>query len=417
MKSSSLLSICLGVAVAGAALPVSQATAKPNEGVAVFEYNTKNSTRVRPSALRNAKGRMPILRLNELPSFESARSSRGLKGTSFEVMLPKGEKQKAKRKQPSNYGTYKYPHTTSAVAGLSTPKKGGILHSNTSARPYLTAGKLWMQFSGGWGSCTGSMIGKGIVVTAAHCLYDYGKSGSQPKNTYFVPAATSNSLSSGPIGYWTAAKTYLPACYKNGNCTGGWTSNDVALIKLAGSTSALPWNKGAGIFGYATGVWGWTRGGSFINKNLWLTQITQLGYPGNLGVSSSNTGKSMIRTDSVARFYANGRALNFIWGSQQTQGSSGGPILQNFGRRPYVNSRGWKGYRPNANILTGVTSWGANMPYGHLLGATFWTRSANYPSRYKDTAGKSWGWGPIGYLMRQACGKGYDNLNSAYCGY
>ena len=148
-----------------------------------------------------------------------------------------------------------------------------------------------------------------------------------------------------------------------------------------------------------------------------MAQITQLGYPGNLGYSSKNAGSTMIRTDSVARYYRNGKAKNLVWGSGQTQGCSGGPILQNFGRRPHVTSRGWKGYRPNANILTGVTSWGRNMPNGHLLGATFWTTSANYSKLYKDTAGKRWGYGPIGYLMRQVCGKGYGNLNSAYCGY
>ena len=418
MNKIGFFGLCAGIAVIGSALPMDRAAAAPGEGVAVFEFDAKKSARTSASDLkgiRNAKGRLQIL--DKTQYLGSSRSSQGLRQTPPVVMIPKGERDRSSGRLPTNYGSYKYPHTTSAVAGLSKPKKGGILHSNTSARPYLTTGKLWMQFSSGWGSCTGSMIGKGIVVTAAHCLYTYGKSGTQPKTVYFAPGATANSLSSGPIGYWTAAKIYMPSCYKLGSCIGDWTSNDIALIKLAGRTSSLPSKKGSGIYGYATGTWGWSKGGTYLNKDLWLAQITQLGYPGNLGYSSNNAGSTMIRTDSVARYYKNGNSKNLVWGSGQTQGCSGGPILQNFGRRPHVTSRGWKGYRPNANILTGVTSFGANMPTGHLLGATFWTTSANYSKLYKDTAGKKWGYGPIGYLMRQVCGKGYGNLNSAYCGY
>ena len=409
MKNLGLFGLGVGIAVAGAGLPINQAVAQSGDGAVVIELNT--SERINHAGIKRAKGRLPILK--NIPNLDSTRSSRGLKPTPPLVMVPKGSQERTSR----NYGNYKFPHTTSAVAGLSTPKKGGILHSNTSARPYLTTGKLYMQYSGGVGTCTGSMIGKGIVVTASHCIYSYGKKGSAPKAVYFVPAATANSLNSGPIGYWKASKIYLPQCYVNGNCTGSWYSNDVALLKLAGKTSALPYNKGAGQYGYATGTWGWSKGGSFINSKLWLAQITQLGYPANLGVSSSNPGSSMIRTDSIARYYLNGSARNFLWGSGQTQGSSGGPILQNFGRRPHVTARGWKGHRPNANILTGVTSYGINMPKGHLLGATFWTTSVNYPSLYKDTAGKAWGYGPLGFLMRQVCGKGHGNLNATYCGY
>ena len=71
----------------------------------------------------------------------------------------------------------------------------------------------------------------------------------------------------------------------------------------------------------------------------------------------------MIRTDSMAVYYQpKTNVKNFVWGSQQTGGSSGGPELTNFGRGPNHSSGAWRGYRRFRNILVGVTSWGYTNP-------------------------------------------------------
>ena len=108
----------------------------------------------------------------------------------------------------------------------------------------------------------------------------------------------------------------------------------------------------------------------------------------------------------------------WIWGSQQTGGSSGGPEIINFGRQPDISSGAYIGYHPLRNILVGVTSWGFVDRTQQLQGASWFGQNKEFPSsKYKDTAGKNWGAGNIGALMRFVCGRGYLNLNSDYCGY
>ena len=127
----------------------------------------------------------------------------------------------------------------------------------------------------------------------------------------------------------------------------------------------------------------------------------------------------MIRTDSMAVYYQPKRNVkNFIWGSQQTGGSSGGPEITNFGRGPNLSSGAWRGYRRFRNIVVGVTSWGYTDKTQQIQGASWFGQNKEFSSSsYKDTAGKNWGAGNIGALMRYVCGKGYLNLNSNYCGY
>ena len=95
------------------------------------------------------------------------------------------------------------------------------------------------------------MIGKGIVITAAHCIADWGKGKAGfAKNVYFIPGATSrnNSSFAGPVGRWKSKELIVPTCYLNGTCanTGGGvlSSNDIGIIVLGGNRSALPNTKG-----------------------------------------------------------------------------------------------------------------------------------------------------------------------------
>ncbi len=385
---------------------------------------SKESERINFSSLK-PKSPMPILKSLPIPYATTTSDSYRFKPG---VNLPKGRNSLSSNiVGPSNFGKKKYSYTTAVVKPLSSPKKKDLNNVATSARPYLTAGKLWMRKGGLWYICSGSLIGKGVVATAAHCIADWGGGSSGlATSVYFIPAATKNNTygsSAGPIGSWSARTLVYPNCYINGTCvntsSGVLSSNDVALVVLAGEVSNLPYAKGAGAYGYGWNGYGFTKGNSYISRRKKLGQITQLGYPAALGDTSSNRGGAMIRTDSMAVYYQPVKDVkNFIWGSQQTGGSSGGPEITNFGRGPSHSSGAGTGIKRSRNILVGVTSWGYTDNTQQVQGASWFGQNKEFRSRaYRDTAGKNWGAGNIGALMRYVCGKGYLNLNTNYCGY
>ena len=415
MKKSLLSLFAVGISLQ--AIPAALAEEKIGI-VTLKDSETVDFSSIQP------KSPMPMLK--SLPtSFATSSDSNRLKAG---VNVPKGrQSQSSNNVGPSNYGRFKYSYTTAVVKPLSSPKKTDLANVATSARPYLTAGKLWMRKGGSWYICSGSLIGKGVVATAAHCIADWGGGKSSlATKVYFIPAATKNNTygsTAGPIGSWSSKNIIYPNCYINGTCvntsSGVLNSNDIALVVLAGEVSDLPYAKGAGTYGYGWNGYGFTTGNSFISSTKRLGQITQLGYPGALGDNRNNRGGAMLRTDSMAVYYQPKRNVkNFVWGSQQTGGSSGGPELTNFGRGPNHSSSAYRGYRRFRNILVGVTSWGYTNPQYQVQGASWFGQNKEFPSRsYKDKAGKNWGAGNIGALMRYTCGKGYLNLNSDYCGY
>ena len=418
MRKSLLSLFALGISLQ--AIPASLA----GEIGIVRLTQTKETERSDFSSFK-PKSPMPILK--SLPNSYATTSSESYR---FQpgVNVPKGKNSLSSNiVRPSNYGNKKYSYTTAVVKPLSSPKKTDLANVATSARPYLTAGKLWMRKGGLWYVCSGSLIGKGVVVTAAHCIADWGGGSSGiATSVYFIPAATKNNTygsSAGPIGSWSAKNIVYPTCYVNGTCvntsSGVISSNDVALVVLAGTVSNLPYAKGAGVYGYGWNGYGFTKGNRYISRRKKLGQITQLGYPAALGDTSTNRGGAMIRTDSMAVYYQPVKNVkNFIWGSQQTGGSSGGPEITNFGRGPNISTSAYTGFRKNRNIVVGVTSWGFVDRTQQLQGASWFGQNAEFPSsQYRDTARKNWGAGNIGALMRFVCGRGYLELNSDYCGY
>jgi V8-like Glu-specific endopeptidase len=101
-----------------------------------------------------------------------------------------------------------------------------------------------------------------------------------------------------------------------------------------------------GYFGISYSV----KGAAFTP--LGLAQITQLGYPACLDSS-----EYMERTDSQGAITSS-QANNTIFGSLQCEGSSGGPVLVNFGIRPTLTGTE-AGQWPFSNQVVGVVSWGA----------------------------------------------------------
>ena len=224
------------------------------------------------------------------------------------------------------------PYTTSRVNAYNQP--------TATFQPYAATGKLFFNVGSATFVCTASLIKPGILVTAAHCIADYGTN-TLFTNWVWVPGYNNGTA---PYGSWSAKSVHVLTSWLNGTdgCSSAVCPNDIAVINLL-TPSGLP-GATVGWYGY-----GW-NGYGFNTLN--QTLVNQLGYP-----SALDGGVFMQRTDSQGVVSA-AQANNTIWGSLQTGGSSGGPLLINFGRPPILSNGVGFGVSAEHNVVIGVTSCG-----------------------------------------------------------
>jgi V8-like Glu-specific endopeptidase len=233
--------------------------------------------------------------------------------------------------------------------------------------PYRAAGKLFFKIGAQDFICSASLIKKGLVVTAAHCVMKFG-SKSYYSDWQFAPgfrAVTSPVPApiSAPYGIWTAAQAFVLTSYFDGSdsCqqTGVVCQNDVAILALN------PQKDASGKDFYAGGstgwfAFGWDRAGFTSQK---ITHVTQIGYPACL-----DDGGMMERNDAQGATDS-AHSENTILGSLMCGGSSGGPWLVNFGIRPALTGTSL-GSAPIENQIVGVTSWGSTDNAVKWMGAS-----------------------------------------------
>jgi V8-like Glu-specific endopeptidase len=255
--------------------------------------------------------------------------SPGAKGTGIMTPVFLGTPAHEPGVVPDDWGTSSHPFTTSRadLYGLNT----------NTAYPYSAVGRLYFNVPGGSEWCSASLIKPGVVVTAAHCIANYGKQQFY-SNWTFTPGYSNGNA---PFGVWKAQSAIVLTVYYNGtdNCAqyGVICPDDVGLVVENG----LPGN--------ATGFLGWYYNGGFTPNG--LGQITQLGYSAGLDNLAY-----MERTDSYS--YTNGSlSNNHIIGTNMNNGSSGGPWIENFGMTPVLTGE-TNGSFPYRNVVVGVTSWG-----------------------------------------------------------
>ncbi len=236
---------------------------------------------------------------------------------------------------PQEWGTSNLP--------FSTARADGFTGTTNKTYPFRASGKLFFNEGSSTFVCSASLIAKGLVVTAAHCVADFGKN-TFHTNYRFVPGYKNGS---GPYGNWAAKSAYVLASYANGSdsCaqSGVVCKDDVAVIVLAAQAGKYP-GTNTGFYSY-----GWDGYGFTAAK---LTHVTQIGYPVCL-----DNGEVMERNDSQGATSAS-NSNNTIIGSLMCGGSSGGPWLVNFGKRPNLTDT-TSGTDPQINTVIGTTSWGS----------------------------------------------------------
>jgi len=236
---------------------------------------------------------------------------------------------------PEEFGTSGQPYTTSQVDAYGD--------ATATYYPFAAAGQLFFNIGLNTAYCSASLIKPGVVVTAAHCVANYGQQQFY-SNWMFVPALDNGNA---PYGVWTAQSAYILTSYFNGtdNCAvnGIVCPDDVAIITQNVDGSGNYPGVYTGWFGYGTDGYGYNGSGQAL--------INQLGYPVAL-----DGGLLMERNDSQG-VITPASSNNTIIGSLMTGGSSGGPWLVNLGAPPSLSGVGFGTYADH-NVVVHVTSWG-----------------------------------------------------------
>lgn len=273
-------------------------------------------------------------------------------------------------KTPSAYGTAQHPFTTKGA--YSSNAAGLPLKFN----PFRQTGRTVITFQGGSTStCSGSVIKKGLIVTAAHCVWAFGWADSGALSVRFEPARFGNDPATRlPFGFWTSTALVVPTVYQDGtddcidqpSATG--CANDLAIVVLQPNAQGKYPGQVVGIYPISTSPQAFV---SFAGMS--AAQITQLGYPRKF-----DSGLKMIRTDSLGYLYDHNQ---IIIGSDMTQGASGGPWFVNFGINPVSENTAPTFNAPNR--MVGITGWG-HLADGYWqikeMGGTRFAKNVHYPT-------------------------------------
>ena len=179
--------------------------------------------------------------------------------------------------------------------------------------------------------CSGSLIARGIVLTAGHCLYEHDGTGFGDVNFAFVPGQTwidgYVGLASGPIGSFAASRVWV---------TPGWVDGDYGvdwgMIELApNSAGYYPGDyQGVGNFAAQSNIQ------YSVGAHVYLA-----GYPGEgiFGYDDLHNGVGQYYCDTTWDGYSSPPGTvtenwavtgsNYFLGHQCTMngGSSGGPVF------------------------------------------------------------------------------------------
>lgn len=294
------------------------------------------------------------------------------------------------------FGSFGIPYTTTRVQD-GNQSAGGTTSANrlSTTYPYRTVGKL--TFSAGY--CSASLIRRGVIVTAAHCIQDFGTGASIFTGFQFRPghygATGATAAQIAPYGTWNWAALVRPASWANGTDIGSGAArdNDLAVIALARDSRGRFVGDLVGYMAY-----GWNNY-SFVTSSktghLHTAAVSTLGYPFLM-----DRGAIMQRTDGPTYTTTVGGAGQLWQGSNFTGGSSGGPWVVNFASRTAALAGGAVPGTASVIAVVGVTSWGSNDPNAPKDN---YSSQFRQNSRYPNASYGVYGAGNIGSLLNTLC--------------
>lgn len=216
--------------------------------------------------------------------------------------------------------------------------------------PYSTVGKLFFSVGGRPFVCSASVIQRRVVSTAGHCVHSGvgGDASGFHSNFVFVPAFRDGGA---PFQMWNWRYVAVTGTWAGG---GGGVPNaaDYAMIEF-GDRSLTPGGPLVKL-GNVTGWLGWQT------LSLSMNHTSKLGYPCNL----DNCQKMQnVMSTNLRNMAPN----NVEYGSDATEGSSGGPWVQNFQVLPIG---GGTGMNTGSNRVVGVTSYIYTSPDPKVQGSS-----------------------------------------------
>ncbi len=299
---------------------------------------------------------------------------------------------------PRAYDSFGIPYTPTRVALGVTNQTSIGGHYLSSTYPYSAVGKLTYDSPTGTRYCSASLIRRSIIVTAAHCIQDFGDGRNIFSNWRFTPGYYRDSSgTTRPYGQWTWRALNRPVSWSDGTDIGigAARENDLALILLNRDSNGRFVGDLTGYFSY-----GWNNY-SFISSSKTGDKVvgatSTFGYPGLV-----DNGDIMQRTDGPTYTTTIEGAKQLMQGNNVTAGSSGGPWIVNFrsGGHPTLSGGAQEGKDATMAII-GVTSWGASDPNNPKDNfSSQFGQNTQYPSG-ENLGG--YGVGNIGTLMYELC--------------
>jgi V8-like Glu-specific endopeptidase len=313
------------------------------------------------------------------------------------------------------FGSFGIPYTTTRVQEGNRSASSTDANRLSTTYPYRAVGKLTFRVGSGSAHCTASVIRRGIIVTAAHCIQNFGSGASLFTNFQFQPGhygatgATAQQIA--PHGTWTPFRVTRATGWVNGTDVGCGSArqNDLAVMAIQKRNGQFIGST-VGYFNY-----GWNNY-SFVSSpktgNLRTAAVSTLGYPGLMDL-----GRIMQRTDGPTYTTTVCGAPQLWQGSNLTGGASGGPWVVNLSGRNAALSGGAAVGSQSVMAVVGVTSWGSADPnapkdnYASQFGQNSAFPAANYGG---------YGAGNIGSLLNSLCStaapEGGTLASQGYCG-